>query len=65
MLAAIGFGLALAYARKVSPGEILAGDAWQYQLLGAGIAHGDGYSTVASVPQGAPSRPRSTLPCSP
>ena len=54
VLAAIGFGLALAYARKVSPGEILAGDAWQYQLLGAGIAHGDGYSTVASVLQGAP-----------
>lgn len=60
-LAALGLGLALAYARLVSPGEILAGDALQYQLLGSAIAHGDGYSTVASVLQGMP-KPTSQHP---
>ena len=53
-LSALGFGIALAYALAVSPDEIVAGDTTQYHLLAQGIAHGDGYSTLASLLRGDP-----------
>jgi 4-amino-4-deoxy-L-arabinose transferase-like glycosyltransferase len=48
-LTVLGFATSLAYALLVSPGEILAGDAGQYQLLARAIDDGFGYSTLASV----------------
>jgi 4-amino-4-deoxy-L-arabinose transferase-like glycosyltransferase len=60
-LSLIAFATSLAYALLVSPHEQLAGDAGLYHALGSGLAHGDGYSTLASLVH-PPHRPTSEHP---